>query len=102
MPAGTFGAIMGRDRFREISRFLDFSDNDAVSARADGAWKICPVLATLDTTFKTGYTLCAAVSLDEGMLPSHNHRNPTRTHLKDKPHMWGSKCVLTCCAVSGY
>ncbi|POM80899.1 Hypothetical protein PHPALM_1207 [Phytophthora palmivora] len=36
------------------------------------------------------------------MLPSHSRRNPTRTYMKDKPHKWGSKCVMTCCADSGY
>ncbi|ETP00809.1 hypothetical protein F441_21844, partial [Phytophthora nicotianae CJ01A1] len=102
IPSGTFGSVMGRDRFREISRFLHLSDNEAPDARRDHAWKIHPILSTLETTFKVGYTLGQFVSVDEGMLPSHNRRNSTRTYMKDKPHKWGSKCVLTCCAVSGY
>ncbi|KAG6945483.1 hypothetical protein JG688_00016533 [Phytophthora aleatoria] len=86
IPAGTFGAIMGRDSFREISRFLHFSDNDTESARADRACKIRPVLAILETTF-TQVTLWAQRSrwMKECFLPTtagirHGHTssmNPT-------------------------
>lgn len=102
LPAGTFGKVMSRERFEEISRFLHFSDNTAEQAKTDRAWKIRPVLATMEKTFKSGYVLGYRVALDEGMLPSRNRHNPTRTYMKDKPHKWGSKCVMTCCATSGY
>ncbi|KAJ8556662.1 hypothetical protein ON010_g9305 [Phytophthora cinnamomi] len=101
IPSGTFGAVMGRDPFREISRFLHLSDNGAADDRRDRAWKIRPILSTLETTFKDGCTLGSVVSLDEGMLPSHNRRNPTNVPER-QTHKWGSKCVLTCCTVSGY
>ena len=102
LPAGTFGKVMSRERFEEISRFLHFSDNTADQAKTDRAWKIRPILTTLEKTFKNGYVLGYRVALDEGMLPSRNRHNPTRTYMKDKPHKWGSKCVMTCCATSGY
>ena len=102
LPAGTFGSVMSRDRFQTISRFLHFSDNKAPQASTDRAWKIRPVLNTMEKTFKQGYVLGYRVALDEGMLPSRNRHNPTRTYMKDKPHKWGSKCVLTCCATTGY
>ena len=102
LPAGTFGSVMSRERFEGISRYLHFSNNRAPQAAKDRAWKIRPVLTTLEKTFKQGYVLGYRVALDEGMLPSRNRHNPTRTYMKDKPHKWGSKCVLTCCAVSGY
>ncbi|OWY92346.1 hypothetical protein PHMEG_00038697, partial [Phytophthora megakarya] len=73
LPGGTFGRVMPRDRFRENSR-----------------------------TFKEGYVLGSRVAIDEGVVPSHNRRNPTRTFMKDKLHRWGSKCVMTCCAETGY
>ncbi|ETN22011.1 hypothetical protein PPTG_20871 [Phytophthora nicotianae INRA-310] len=81
IPGGTFTKVMRRDRFREISR---------------------SILSVLEKTFKEAYALGSRVSIDEGVLPSHNRRNPTRTFMKDKPHRWGSKCVMTCCAETGY
>jgi hypothetical protein len=102
VPAGTFGDVMSRQRFQDISRFLHFSDNENPQATKDRAWKIRSILQTLQTTFKQGYILGRQVALDEGMLPSRNRYNPTRTYMKDKPHKWGSKCVMTCCANSGY
>ena len=102
LPSGTFGSVMSRQRFQEISRFLHFSDNKAPQAKTDRAWKIRPILNTMKKTFKQGYVLGYEVALDEGMLVSHSRYNPTRTYMKDKPHKWGSKCVLTCCATTGY
>ncbi|GMG17466.1 unnamed protein product [Phytophthora fragariaefolia] len=101
ISAGTFGKVMARDRWREIHRFLHLSDNDDPGASRDRAWKIRPVLSTLEKTFKVGFVLGSRVAIDEGMLPSHSRHNPTRTFMKDKPHRWGSKCVMTCCAGTG-
>ncbi|ETN06416.1 hypothetical protein PPTG_23369 [Phytophthora nicotianae INRA-310] len=39
LPAGTFGEFMPRDGFREISRFLHFTDNTSHVATTDRAWK---------------------------------------------------------------
>ncbi|OWY98807.1 hypothetical protein PHMEG_00030330, partial [Phytophthora megakarya] len=102
IPAGTFGKVMSRDRFRDITRYLHFSDNEVPEATKDRAWKIRPILATLERTFNAGYVLGPRVAIDEGMLPSRNRMNPTRQYMKDKPHKWGSKCVMTCCAETGY
>ena len=102
VPSGTFGKIMARQRFMDISRFLHFSNNENPEAKRDRAWKIRPVLQTIEKTFKAGYVLGAYIALDEAMLPSRNRHNPTRTYMKDKPHKWGTKCVMTCCALSGY
>ena len=102
LPKGTFGDVMSRKRFEDISRFLHFNDNSSANAGRDRAWKIRLILDTMEKSFKKGYVLGENVALDEGMLPSRNRRNPTRTYMKDKPHKWGSKCVLTCCAESGY
>ncbi|OWZ00653.1 hypothetical protein PHMEG_00028114 [Phytophthora megakarya] len=102
LPGGTFGRVMPRDRFREISRFIHFTDNTDQAVATDRAWKIRSVLAVLEKPFKEGYVLGSRVAIDEGVLPSHIRRNPKRTFMKDKPHHWGSKCVMTCCAETGY
>ncbi|KAG6944227.1 hypothetical protein JG687_00017981 [Phytophthora cactorum] len=80
LPEGTFRRVVRRNRFREISRFLHFPDDEDPRASTDRAWKIRSVLSTEEKTFKD-------------MLPSHNERNPTWTFMKDKPLRWGSKCV---------
>ncbi|KAE9263237.1 hypothetical protein PR003_g33230, partial [Phytophthora rubi] len=69
LPVGTFGRVMARDRFREISRFIHFTDNTNQAAATDRAWKIRSVLATLEKTFKEGYVLGSRVAIDEGVLP---------------------------------
>lgn len=102
LPVGTFNKVMSRDRFRDISRFIHFTDNKDPAAPTDRAWKVRSVLSVLEKSFKEGYVLGSRVAIDEGVLPSHNRRNPTRTFMKDKPHRWGSKCVMTCCAETGY
>ncbi|KAE9339958.1 hypothetical protein PR003_g10746 [Phytophthora rubi] len=93
IPQGTFGRVMARDRFKDITRFLHFSNNQDELAKIDRAWKLRPVLATVERTFPAGYILGSRISIDEGMLPCKNRHNPTRTYLKDKPHKWGSKYV---------
>ncbi|OWZ03957.1 hypothetical protein PHMEG_00024228 [Phytophthora megakarya] len=99
---GRFGRVMQRVRFREISRFIHFPDNTVQAAATDTAWKIRSVLAVLEKAFKEGYVLGSRVAIDECVLPSHGRHNPTRTFMKDKPHHWGSKCVMTCWAETGY
>ena len=77
LPSGTFGAFMKRDRSEDISRFLHFSDNKHPNARLDRAWKIRPIVNTIDQTFKQGYVLGAHVALDEGMLPTKEKKLDT-------------------------
>ncbi|OWY90742.1 hypothetical protein PHMEG_00040989 [Phytophthora megakarya] len=63
---------MSRDLFREISRFVYFTDNNNPASATERVWKIRSILSTLETTFKEGYVLGSCVGIDEGMLPSHN------------------------------
>lgn len=86
LPAGVFGRVMSRDRFREITRFLHFTDNKDPAGVKDRAWKIRSLLSVLEQTVEEGYVLGSRVVIDEGILPSHNRRKPTRTFMKDKPH----------------
>ncbi|ETP41902.1 hypothetical protein F442_11121 [Phytophthora nicotianae P10297] len=63
IPAGTFAKVMSRDRFRDITRFLHFLDNQEAAAARDRAWKIRPVLSTVEKTFKEGYVLGCSCQL---------------------------------------
>lgn len=59
------------------------------TGRNDRAWKIRPVLDTLEQTFKNGYIPRSSLSFDEGMLPPHSKFNRTRMYMMDTPHNWG-------------
>ncbi|DBA00662.1 TPA: hypothetical protein N0F65_003591 [Lagenidium giganteum] len=86
VPAGTFGQYMLRNRFQHVCQNLLFSDNLDDRAKTDRAWKVRPVVDTLQKTFRA-------------MLPSRSRYNPTRVYMRDKPHKWGAKRFMTCCAV---
>lgn len=102
VPKGTFGRYMARKRFEEIVRFLHFSDNHGPDALKYKTWKIKPVADTINATFKLGMTVGQRIAFDEGMIPMRSKYNPMRQYLRGKPHPWGTKCFLTCDAVSGY
>jgi len=102
VPTGTFGKFLPRARFDAIMQSLHFTDNEDERAKTDRAWKVRSVVETLQTTFRRGYTTPPVLSFDEGVLPSRSRYNPTRQYLKDKPHKWGTKLFVTCCAVSAY
>jgi hypothetical protein len=102
IPKGTFGKYMPRNRFDYICRNLHFTNNNAPEANEDRAWKIRSVVTTLQKTFRKGYQLPPVLSFDEGMLPSRSPFNKTRVFMKDKPHKWGTKMFMTCCATTAY
>ncbi|OWY98604.1 hypothetical protein PHMEG_00030590, partial [Phytophthora megakarya] len=102
ISAAIFGRFMKRERFERLMRNLHFSDNDAARAQTDKAWKVRPIVDTLQRTFLSGYTTPLVISFDEAMVPSRSRYNPMRQFMKDKPHRWGTKLFMTCCAQSAY
>ncbi|OWZ13250.1 LOW QUALITY PROTEIN: hypothetical protein PHMEG_00013456 [Phytophthora megakarya] len=99
IPAGTFGRFMKRERFERIMRNLHFSDSDAARVPTDKAWKVRPIVDTLQRMFLCGYTTPPLISSDEAMVCRYN---TMRQFIKDKPHRWGMKLFMTCCAQSAY
>ncbi|POM65599.1 Hypothetical protein PHPALM_18656 [Phytophthora palmivora] len=93
---------MPRHRFEHIMANQHFTNNVDVQAASDRAWKVHSVFNTLQETFPRGYAKAPVISFDEGIIPSHNRNNPTRQYLKAKPHKWGTKLFLTCCADTAY
>ncbi|OWY92285.1 hypothetical protein PHMEG_00038778, partial [Phytophthora megakarya] len=90
IPRGTFGSFMTRDRFEAIMQFLHFNDNEDGGARADKAWKVRPLLQTIEKTFRRGYRLGRVISFDEGMMPNRSKFNPMRIFMPDKPSKYGT------------
>ncbi|GMF37790.1 unnamed protein product [Phytophthora fragariaefolia] len=103
---GSFGSVLSRDRFMEISRNLHFDSNSNVRAQTDRAWKIRKVVEVLQRTFARGYIAPSHLAFDEAVLPSRSSFNKMRVYMKDKPHKWGTKLFMLCSAVtamkSGY
>ncbi|POM68261.1 Hypothetical protein PHPALM_15600 [Phytophthora palmivora] len=98
----SFGSVLARDRFLEISRNLHFNPNDDPRAQTDRAWKIRKVVEVLQRTFVRGYVSPSHLAFDEAVLPSRSSFNKMRVYLKDKPHKWGTKLFMLCSAVTAY
>ncbi|KAE9220063.1 hypothetical protein PF005_g7625 [Phytophthora fragariae] len=99
---GFFRRFMVRDRLMELSRNLHFNSNSDPRARTDRAWKIRSVVNVLQRTFVAAFIPLAEFSFDEAMLPSRSTYNRTQMYMKDKPHKWGTKLFMLCCARSAY
>ncbi|GMF44358.1 unnamed protein product [Phytophthora fragariaefolia] len=78
LPRGCFGQFMARDRFMHISRNLHFSRNDDERAAKDRAWKLRPVIDSLQGRFAAGFTPPAVMAFDEAILPSRSTFNKMR------------------------
>ncbi|KAG3085605.1 hypothetical protein PI125_g19169 [Phytophthora idaei] len=102
VPAGTFGRYMSKGRFGRIMQNLHFSNNADANAETDRAWKVRPVVETMQKTFLAGYDVPPVLAFDEAVIPSRSRHNVTRQYLKDKPHKWGTKLFMTCCADTAY
>lgn len=102
IPRGTFNDFLPRNRFEHIMGNLHFTNNADTRAATDRAWKVRSIVETLQETFPLGYKTPPIISFDEGVLPLKNRNNPTRQYLKAKPHKWGTKLFLTCCADTSY
>ncbi|POM67707.1 Hypothetical protein PHPALM_16241, partial [Phytophthora palmivora] len=102
IPRGTFSRYMKRERFETIMEFLHFNDSTSPAVKVDRAWKIRPILQTVEKTFRRGYRLGRVVSLDEGMIPNRSKLNPVRVFMPNKPSKYGTKFYMTCCADTAY
>ena len=102
IPAGTWSSYMPRQRFRDITRFLHFSDNKHPLAKKDRAWKIRRVVETVQDTFARGMTIGRWIAFDEMVIPSRSSRNAVRIYLKNKPHKYGTKLFAVCCGETNY
>ncbi|POM78237.1 Hypothetical protein PHPALM_4252 [Phytophthora palmivora] len=102
VPKGTFGRFMSKARFTRVMQNLHFTDNTDARAETDRAWKVNSVVDTLQTTFRDGYNVPPVLAFDEAMIPSRSRHNVTRQFMKDKPHKWGTKLFMTCCADTAY
>jgi hypothetical protein len=102
VPKCTFGQFVRKARFDRIMQSLNFTNNANPRAETDRAWKVRSVVDTLQETFRRGYRMPPVLTFDEAMIPSRSRHNITRQFMKDKPHKWGTKLFMTCCADTAY
>ncbi|KAG3141996.1 hypothetical protein PC128_g24886 [Phytophthora cactorum] len=99
--AGNYGKFMARNRCTSILRDFHVVNNEAPRIR-DKMWKLRPVVDTLQSRFRSGWSLGSKYSFDEGVLPATSKRNTTRMFMPNKPHRYGAKLFMVCDSVSAY
>ncbi|POM78441.1 hypothetical protein PHPALM_4026 [Phytophthora palmivora] len=89
---------------RAKARYVMHKKKKPKSAKTQGGFKaaMMQLPPILTKTFKNGFVTPPRVSFVEGMLPSFSPYNKTRVYMKVKPHKWGTKMFLTCCAESAH
>jgi len=98
------GAVMPRDRFMNILKFLHVVDNSTQNdpdVARDPLWKLRPFLDDLLSKFKAVFYPGKQLSLDEGTC-AYKGQCKYRTYNPRKPHKWGIKIYQVCDAATGY
>ncbi|GFO38733.1 PiggyBac transposable element-derived protein 4-like [Plakobranchus ocellatus] len=97
-----FGAIMTRDRFLMIWRFLHVANNsNADPTTPDRLAKLRPMLTYLNEKFRTVYIPYGHVSTDESMV-KFKGRLGFRQYMPAKPIKWGIKVWCLAESSTGY
>ena len=98
---GIMGQIMPRDEFRCISRCLCFYDPSKLD-KGDKFTKIRYVVDSINRCFQKAIRLGPWVSFDEATVSTKSSKTPARQYNPFKPHKFGWKLFMMCCAVINY
>ena len=94
-----------RWRFREMSRYLHFVDNDHLAPRGDPAHdrlgKVRPLIIHLSNKFKTLYEPSKEVAVDEAMIKFQG-RSSLKQYMPKKPTKRGIKVWVLGDSTNGY
>lgn len=96
---------MDRDSFRQVFRFIHFSDNEAVKTRKEREnklYKVAFVLASILRAFKECYTLGVYMAIDESMIRCKSMYVSFRQYNPMKPIKHGIKVFVLACATYAY
>lgn len=101
----TFSAIMPRNRFQLILKFLHFNDNEKHIPRGepghDRLFKIRPFMTKLISNFQKVYIPFKNISIDESMV-GFKGRISFLQYMPKKPQKWGMKAWALCDSKTGY
>ena len=96
---------ISRDRFRELSRFLHFADNDTLQPRGspeyDRLGKVRPLITYLSEKFASIYHPHREVAVDEAMIKFQG-RSSLKQYLPLKPIKRGKKVWVLGDSYNGY
>ena len=94
-----------RDRFREISRYLHFVDNDTLVPRGedghDRLGKVRPLIDHLSTKFSEAYEPHRDIAVDEAMIKFQG-RSSLKQYMPLKPTKRGIKVWVAADSTNGY
>ena len=102
---------MSFHRFRQIKKFMCFNVVREADIATDGPRKgrtidklhrVRPLIKLLQDTFEALVIPGLLWSIDEGMVPYRGRFCPCKVYMKDKPHKFGIKIWMLCCAVTGF
>ena len=92
---------MSRNRFDEVKRYIHFCNNQDLD-QGDRFAKIRLILDTMKLNFSRVFELGGGISFDEGTWATKSRYAPSKQFNPMKPHKWGWKLFMTCCATTGY
>lgn len=92
-------ALMTRDRFKSILKYLHFADNEKAD-QEDRLYKISQLLNLVLTNFQKILTPGAELVIDESMIPWRG-RLIFRQYIPNKSHKYGVK-LYKLCIIDGY
>ena len=99
--AGIMGQLMPRDEFRCLSRCLCFYDPLKLDKK-DKFTKIRYVVTIINSCFQKAICLGPWASFGEATVSTKSSMTPARQFNPFKPHKFGWKLFMMCCAVIGY
>lgn len=86
---GAIADAMPRNRFREILKYLHFSDNN-VTSQDDKFGKVRPLIQQLNKQFIKYMPILTNVDVDESMIPYYSHHS-CKQRIQGKPIRYGFK-----------
>ena len=93
--------IISRDRFMQIKRYLNFTEEGFPEQCNDKLFKVRYMLDKIRNAFKSEYIPHEEISVDESMVPFKG-RLSFKQYMKDKPCKFGIKFWMLADATSAY
>ena len=97
--------VISRQRFRDISRYLQFVDNDHLVLRGDPSYdrlgKVRPLIEHLGERFEALYNPTQNVAVDEAMIKFQG-RSSLKQYMPMKPIKQGIKVWVLADSANGY
>ena len=97
-------SVMSFRRFSDIFACFHLVDTGKVSTEAkkkNAFWQMQPLIDIVNRTWPVAYNAGREISIDEATTPEEG-RCRAKNYNKDKPHKWGLKDFMLCCARTGY